>query len=347
MPPPSSEDFAATLKKARLAAGLSQAELGDRAGLTGSYVCMLELRRKPAPSPDVVDALAKALVTDANRLQEVAALERTPEPVRQRVLRLLRERTRIRRTRDRLLTTTLFHMTRRSALFPDLVADALGLPEDRRLLLGRIAKKVKEVPSLAEAEAQSGDLLREVPSRERDALVRELPRLLTGGAQAERAPMAIPGAADAERPEERPWRRVAVLRTPPAAGDPFGARDLVDSMHLDRRLWAEGAFVLVADDDDAYPRIESGDWLLVHPTTSPAEGALVVVRDGARARIRVFHRQADGVRLDSPRSDVPPLRGSLARYPVVGRVAWVFRPLDGPPAPRRRAPDELDTPGAG
>src|SRR5678815_3017938 len=94
MQTPPTDDFAAELKRGRVAAGLSQAELGERAGLTGSYVCMLELRRKPAPAPDVVSALAKALHVDEQRMQERAALERTPEPVRQRVVRLVRERLR-------------------------------------------------------------------------------------------------------------------------------------------------------------------------------------------------------------------------------------------------------------
>src|SRR5947208_1908184 len=155
------DDFASEIKRARLAAGISQAELGSRAGLTGSYICVLESRRKPPPSPDLVAAIAKALSMDEGRLQELAALERTPEPVRQRVLRLVRERGRARRSRDTLLTTTLFHMTRRPGFLPDLVADALGLPDDRRLILGKIASRVRDVPTLAEATSRAEDLLEE------------------------------------------------------------------------------------------------------------------------------------------------------------------------------------------
>ena len=121
-------------------------------------------------------------------------------------------------------------------------------------------------------------------------------------------------------------------------------------MHLDRRLWAEGAFVLVADDDDAYPRVEAGDWLLLHPVaqgSAPAEGDLVVVRDGSRARIRAYHRSPEGVRLDSARADVPPIRGVAARFPVVGRVVWILRPLAGSPPPRRREPDGGSGAGGG
>src|SRR5262245_11377666 len=118
------DDFAAALKRGRLAAGISQAELGARAGLSGSYVFVLEARRKPPPSAEVVTAIAKALGLDEAPLQELAALGRAPETVRQRVLRLVRERGRVRRSRDALLTTTLFHMTRKPGFLPDLVADA-------------------------------------------------------------------------------------------------------------------------------------------------------------------------------------------------------------------------------
>src|SRR5262245_40089508 len=125
-PPRSEDDFAAELKRARVAAALPQSALGARAACTASYACMLQLRRKPAPSPEVVAALARALGADEARLQEKAALERTPEPVRQRVLRLVRERMRTRRTRDKLLTTTLFHVAKKPGFRPDVFADALG-----------------------------------------------------------------------------------------------------------------------------------------------------------------------------------------------------------------------------
>lgn len=332
-----SDDFAAELKKARLAAGLSQAQLGEKAGLTGSYVCVLELRRKPAPGAEVVRAIAKALAIDEQKLQELAALERTPEPVRQRVMRLVKERGRTRRTRDRLLTTTLFHMTRKPGFLPDLVADALGLPEDRRLLFGRLAHKVKQVPSEQEAESQSNELLKEVTGKERDAFVRALPRLLVDSAGAQRVPSASPDAA--EKGEERPWRRVPVFAALPA-GDPSISRDSIDSLHLDRRLWAPGSFVLVAADDEAFPRVERGDWILVHPSGPlPSEGSLVVLREGGRTRLRVLHRQGDEIRLDAPRGDSPPLRLAPNRFDPVGVVAWVLKPLAGAPPPRRRDPE--------
>ena len=330
------DDFAAELKKARLAAGLSQAELAARAGLTGSYVCLLELRRRPSPTPEVLEALARALGIEDERFQELAALERTPEVVRRRVVRLVRERSRGRRTRDRLLTTTLFHMTRRPDFLPDHAAQALGLPDERRLLLARLVGLMRHVPTARHAEEKAPEILREVPGRERDALVQALPRLWAstqGGADPMPAPVTAPATAPATAPEERPWQLVPVLAAPPPAAGP-DPHAVLDRFHVDRRLWRPGAYVLVAADDDAYPRFEVGDWLLVHPGETVEDGDWAVWSDAGRVRVRIVRRQGDHVRLESARPDVPPLRVPAARFTPAGVVAWVFRPMKGPPEAR-------------
>lgn len=349
--PSSPDDFASELKRGRIAAGLSQADLGARAGLTGSYVCMLELRRKPAPAPDVVEKLAVALGLDATRLQERAALERTPEPVRQRIVRLAKDRLRTRRNRDRLLSTTIFHIAKRPGFMPEDVATAMGLPADYRSLFGRLAERVRRAPTESEAERESRDVLRDVPAREREALVQALPRLLGAAAAAvpQRAPDAAPAAPspEAEPEERRPWRRVPVLAAAPPPGVAATDVEALDVFHVDRRLWRVGSFVLVADDDDAWPRVERGDWLLVDARAVPADGDLVVVRHDGRARVRVLKRLAGEVRLDAPRADAPPLRIPEARLSLVGIVRWVFRPLEAPPPPRRRARDDADDAPAG
>ncbi len=333
-PPPTPDDFAAELKRARLAAGFSQTELGDLAGLTGSYVSLLESRRKPPPREDLVTALAKTLRIDERRLQELAAMERTPEPVRQRVIRLVADRMRRRRSRDRLLTTTLFHMTRRPGFLPDHVADMLGLPEDHRLLLGQLSRRVRDVPDARSAETKSNDLLKEVSGKQRDELLRVLPRLLDPSLPA--GPAGGPATPPDDATEDRPWRRVLVFATPPPGDPAASARLALDSIHVDRRLWAPGRYFLVADDDEAYPRVEKGDLLLVLPAVLPAEGALVALRDGGRVRIRLLHRRDGEVRLDSPRSDVPPLRLPEGRFAPLGAITWILRPLAGMPAARRR-----------
>jgi hypothetical protein len=230
----------------------------------------------------------------------------------------------------------------------------MGLPEGIRPIFGRIADRVRHVPSAEEAATQSRDLLRDLPGKEREAIVRALPRILgasapvmadtSGGAAAMpvEAPDAAPTAPSAPPAEPRPWRRVPVLRTPPAAGEDARIHEgdgADDVFHVDRRLWRPGSYVLVADDDDAWPRVEKGDWLLLDARAVPADGDLVVVRDGAHVRTRVLRRAGGEIRLDASRSDVPPIRVPEARLSLVGIVRWIFRPLAGPP-PRRLTHDE-------
>lgn len=63
--------FADNLRRARVAAGLSQEELADAAGVDRTYVSALE-RSKFAASLDVMERLATALsVTPASLLSDV------------------------------------------------------------------------------------------------------------------------------------------------------------------------------------------------------------------------------------------------------------------------------------
>ena len=63
--------FADNLRRARLAAGLSQEELADFAGIDRTYVSALE-RCRYAASVDVMERLATALrVTPASLLEDV------------------------------------------------------------------------------------------------------------------------------------------------------------------------------------------------------------------------------------------------------------------------------------
>jgi transcriptional regulator with XRE-family HTH domain len=315
--------FAQTIKRARLAAGLSQADLASKAGLTGSYVCLLESGRRPPPSAEAVTSLAKALGLDGKGLREQADLARAPEPLRRRIAGLAREKHRVRRSRDAILTTTLFHVARRPGFLSDAVAEALGFPEEHRLLLGRVTHRVREFPTPEQAASRADEVLKDVPGRERNALVRALPRLLTagGGAAPERVPEPAADAPAAGADDAgRPWR-VPVRALPPAPGtDP--ARGARDAMALDRRLHRPGAYLLEAADDEAYPRFERGDLLLVDPGAAPEDGDWVVLREGARARVRRLARD----RLESPRPDVPPLPVPDPFVPA-GVVTWLLRPL--------------------
>ncbi len=59
--------FGETLKALREKAGVSQNQLGDKTGLTGSYFCMLESGKKPAPSDEVVKKIAAAWAASGSK----------------------------------------------------------------------------------------------------------------------------------------------------------------------------------------------------------------------------------------------------------------------------------------
>ena len=284
----STKRFPAALKRARKKAGLSQKVLAGRVDLTGSYISQLESGARRPPRPAVVKRLCKALGVPEGRLQELAALERSPAGIRKRIERMNKERGQVRRTRDRLLSTTLFHMARGPRAV-DPMASFVDLPPDLRLLVGRLVGRHRKVESLEEAEAKSEDLLAEASAQQRDLLARVLPGVL-----AREAP-----AQDAGTPAVR---RVSVYLDSRRSADP------VDAIEIDARLGSAEAFLLRVEDDEAHPRVEAGDLLLLDPSLEPRGGDVVVLSRDDRDHVRTWHRQGGGIRLDGMRPERPPLR---------------------------------------
>lgn len=278
--------FASYLKRARERAGLSQKALAARIEMTGSYISQLESGARRAPRPKVVTRLCKALGIGERRLQELAALERSPAPIRKKLQRADRERGKVRRTRDRLLVTTLFHMARGPRAIDPLGA-MTDLPQEQRALLGKLVGRARAVKTLEEAEAQAEEVLAEAADEDRELLARVLPGVLAGEPQ---------GAAAAAR-------RLVEVHT---SLDRSGAA--ADAITLDPRLGSDEAFFLRVADDEAHPRIEAGDLLLLDPTVSPRGGDTVVVHHEGRDVVRTWHRQGGRIRLDAMRPDVPPIR---------------------------------------
>lgn len=287
----SQKSFATALKRARKAAGLSQKVLAARTGCTGSYISQLESGNRRAPRPALVRKFAKALGVPERRLQELAALERSPAPIRKRIERLSRQRGTSRRSGDRLLSTTLFHFARRPTVVDPMDA-FVDLPPEQQMLLGRLVGKARRAQSPEEALEASEDLLAEASEQDRERLLEEvLPGVLGGGA-------AAPDAAAA------PMRRVAVYLGTAAEQ----REEPADHVALDPRIGGPDAFFLRVSGDDAHPRVEAGDLLLIDPAASPQGGDTVVVRIDDRDHIRTYHKQGGRVRLDATRPDVPPLR---------------------------------------
>ncbi|MDJ0523339.1 MAG: XRE family transcriptional regulator [Planctomycetota bacterium] len=282
------KSFAAALKRLRERAGLSQKALAAKIEMTGSYISQLESGARRAPRPKVITRLCKALGVAERRLQELAALERSPPPIRKRLERANRERGRVRKSRDRLLVTTLFHMARGPRVV-DPMAEFLDLPPEQRMLAGRLLGRARKVKSLEEAERESDDLLAEADDKEREILARVLPGVLTGTAPA-------PSTKDAKR------RLVEVYASSTQSGD------VEDRIEIDARLGSHGAFFVRIADDEAHPRVEAGDLLLVDPERTPRGGDTVVLHRDGRDLVRTWHKQGGRVRLDGARPDVVPLR---------------------------------------
>jgi transcriptional regulator with XRE-family HTH domain/SOS-response transcriptional repressor LexA len=314
--------FASALKAARLAAGLSQGGLAERAELTAPYVSLLESGRRRPPRPPLIERLAHALGLAPSALLDLAALERTPGPIRAQLEGMDRERSRVHRARDRMLSTTLFHLARN----PEAIADLVHGTQEAGLFrgaLGRVGTRLKAVGSAKEARARSHELLDPLPSAERDRLLEALPDVLAmgaspaGAAPAVRAPSTAPNADEATAP---PLTLEVELRASLAADAPATER-----IHVDARWARPGTFLWRLGSDDAWPRLEAGDLLLVDPRRAPRDGDLVALQHEGRELVRVLRLRDDGeVRLEALRPEIAPLR-LPARPPTLGVVVHALR----------------------
>jgi len=240
------EDFSSILVAARERLGITQAQLAISAGLTPSYVSLLENRKKPPPSDRVCERLAAVLGIPARQLLEVAHLQRSP-PTVQRSVRTLRGRlSRERRSRQRALESLLSPFLFPSA--PSWLESAVewigGSSVRRRRLREVLAALGRRHQDRATAVSR---LVDELPERDRRLLLDALPKILGERDRSGRpAPQASPPLFYA---------------LPPAAETPKTPYLLV---------WpaAEG----MGDE------IREGDRLLVDPATEPRDGDLLLLR---------------------------------------------------------------------
>ena len=314
------QTFADALKAARQAAGLSQTALARQAGLTGSYISVLESRHRPPPSPRVIRALCRVLGIPPGPLLEAGALERSPPTVRRRLERMHKERRGVQKSRDSLLTTTLFHLSRRPRVVEPM-AGFLDLPPDQQALLGRLLGRVRRVRSLDEAESRSETILEEASPEERDALARVLPRALGGGEDA-----GDEDDAQGRGPAEAPVAP-AVPATAPVHEDLGRHRAALGRRPVPNDAWHADLFFWRVSGDDAHPRFEAGDLVLVDPRREPAEGDVVVLRHDGRDRIGTYLRRGAEVQVVFPRPEVPPVRLDAAGFRPAGVVIRLERDL--------------------
>jgi len=247
------EDFAALLIAARDRRGLTQAQLAVSAGLTPSYVCLLENRRKPPPSDVVCERLAAVLGIPARELLDVAHLQRSPTTVQRRVRTLTGKLSREQRSRHRLLESLLSPIFGTPTNWIEGAFEWLGGSPSRnrrlREVLTALGRRRRD-----RATTVSG-LVDDLPERDRRLLLEALPRLL--GERDRRAPAAPPSLHYALPAADESPRKPFLL------------------------AWV--------GPDAAGAEVRVGDQLLIDPTLEPRVQDLVVLRgpDGAAVARRI------------------------------------------------------------
>lgn len=176
--------FAAYLKEARSRAGLTQAGLAARCGLTGSYISLLESGRKPSPSDPVVRRLAASLGLDGTEALQVAHLDRAPEDLRRTVERLRRQARRERELRERT-AEALFPFSLWSLVpthLPGRVRTAAAGGMDAALgdALDRLAALAADAPDLDALKDASRKFLEDLPPDQRRRILAAVPDLAAG-----------------------------------------------------------------------------------------------------------------------------------------------------------------------
>ncbi len=247
------EDFATLLVTARDRRGLTQQQLAVSAGLTPSYVCLLENRKKPPPSDTVCERLAAVLGIPARELLDVAHLQRSPTTVQRRVRALSGKLSREQRSRHRLLESLLSPLFGTPTNWMEGAIEWLGGSPSRNRRLREVLEALGR--RHRDRATEVSRLVDDLPERDRRLLLDALPRLL--------------GERDRQRPAATPPLHYAL----PAA-DAQPRRPFLLAWNGPQ---AEGG------------EVRDGDHLLVDPSLEPRTHDLVVLRgpDGAAIARRI------------------------------------------------------------
>jgi len=115
-----------------------------------------------------------------------------------------------------------------------------------------------------------------------------------------------------------------------AAGLPLLAHENVEDMIQLPKDWAPaGAFLLkVQGNSMEGAHILDGDYVLVHPQQSAANGEIVVALIGDEATVKRFYRTDRGITLKAENPKFKPIeieRSEAASFSIVGKVMGVLR----------------------
>jgi repressor LexA len=115
-----------------------------------------------------------------------------------------------------------------------------------------------------------------------------------------------------------------------AAGLPLLAQENIEDMiHLPKEWAPAGAFLLkVQGNSMEGAHILDGDYVLVHPQSTAANGEIVVALIGDEATVKRFYRTEHGIRLKAENPKYEPIeveRSEGASFSIVGKVMGVLR----------------------
>ncbi|MHC4470298.1 MAG: helix-turn-helix domain-containing protein [Planctomycetota bacterium] len=308
-------DFADFLKEARERAGLTQTELAEKAGLTGSYISILESRKKPPPSDPVLKRLARALRVAESKLLEVAHLDRSPEDIRKKIRALDRHLRLEKRLTRKLLTdilpSSLWHFWRVRG-FQEYGLEKVRLDGKRLRILKKVLRRIGHLTSREDFVEESRLVIQSLPVEERSVLAEVLPELVLDAPEEERS----------ETPP--PTRDVPVLAEPPGPGR-RSARKVLEALPVAAPDDRPAAYFLRAPDADMAPRVEEGDLLLVDPESEPEPGSVAVVTVEGRTTVRQVLAGKKGPLLVALNPKVPPREGK--RSDLLGVIVEIRRRL--------------------
>ncbi|MHC4599104.1 MAG: S24 family peptidase [Planctomycetota bacterium] len=266
----SGDDFASRLKEARQRADLTQADLALRSDLTAAYISQLEGRKKPPPSDEVIERIARALRIKAKDLLEQAHLEKTPKDVRKKVhlldARLRRQRRFTRLLLDDILPLTLFNFLRTPGTI-EKASRTRRIAKDGREVLSKLRDRVGDARSFKEFRKGSREAINELKEEERETLVETLQVLAAweGG----------PGRPDA--PAAEGVKELPVFDAPPPAPAVENTDAARGFLPVVASRWKRTCYGLAVADDTMFPKMEKGDLVVLDEGRIARNGDVVAV----------------------------------------------------------------------
>jgi repressor LexA len=115
-----------------------------------------------------------------------------------------------------------------------------------------------------------------------------------------------------------------------AAGQPLLAQQNIEDTIRFPKDWApEGAFLLkVQGNSMEGAHILDGDYVLVHPNQTAANGEIVVALIGEEATVKRFYRTQRGITLKAENPQYEPIeieRNDASSFKIIGKVMGVLR----------------------